>query len=313
MINTYWIGTIAILLVITLLMLLISFIQYYRYVKTKQELHEHLGEKGGDKKKEKLRERLWRPILQFGERLGPLAMNSSLFRKDEEIEKLLRLAGNPLGMTLQLFYGIRWALFFIGLGIGWIWFMLGMPLANFFFIGSPIFGFFFPNIWLKNQAKSRQLQISLTMPEFLDTIGIALHAGASLDGALHHVSKNADGPLEEEIQRLLQELNLGVPRRKAYENMLNRNNAKELEELINSLIQGSELGVSVAVTFQQLAEELRVTRGFRAKEQAGKAGPKITLVTTFIITPSIFMLIIGLLVLNFVYQPEMFGLDRILG
>ncbi len=130
-----------------------------------------------------------------------------------------------------------------------------------------------------------------------------------MDSALRQVTEQMDGPLSEEIQRFNREIDLGVPRRQALLNLLNRNTSKELEMLVNSLMQGADLGVPVSTTFRVQAEDLRSMRGFRAKEKAAKASPQVTLVTTFLVAPAVFFLIIGLLFLNMLYNPEAFGLD----
>ena len=67
--------------------------------------------------------------------------------------------------------------------------------------------------------------------------------------------------------------------------------------------------MAVARTFKLQAEDLRMTRGFTAKEKAAKANPQVTLVTTFFIAPAVFGFIMGLIVLNIIHNPAAFGLD----
>ncbi|WJH34647.1 type II secretion system F family protein [Paenibacillus sp. CC-CFT747] len=90
---------------------------------------------------------------------------------------------------------------------------------------------------------------------------------------------------------------------------MNRNQSKELETLILSLIQGSRLGVPIANTFKLLAEDMRESRIGKIKERAAKAGPKVTMITTFLIMPAVILSIMGLLVLNFIYNPGAFGIE----
>ena len=91
-----------------------------------------------------------------------------------------------------------------------------------------------------------------------------------MDSALRQVTEQMDGPLSEEIQRFNREIDLGVPRRQALLNLLNRNTSKELEMLVNSLMQGADLGVPVSTTFRVQAEDLRSMRGFHAKREGGE-------------------------------------------
>ncbi|MFD2705547.1 type II secretion system F family protein [Salibacterium lacus] len=293
-----------------LFLLLIGFIYIWMAVAKKQQFYSYVGTKEKKKKRKKSwKELLMAPLVKGAVYLGPTAVKYPLFGKHEQYERLLAKAGNPFQLQLQDFYGMRYILGISAYVFGWIYFILGFPFAVYLLILFPVAMFFAPDVWLRVKAKERQETISMEIPDFLDVVSVSLQAGASLDGAMQQVAKQMGGPLGEEIERLGSEVNLGVPRVTAYENLLYRNDAQELEMLIQSLIQGGDLGVPVSRTFRVQADDLRNTRGFRAKEKAAKASPKVTVITTLTIVPSVFILVVGLLFLNFLYNPEVFGLD----
>ncbi|GAA0376145.1 hypothetical protein GCM10008968_34880 [Bacillus horti] len=282
------------------------------YAAKRQNVHAYINKHEREvRSKRKFKEGIQDKLFQAANYVAPTAAKYPLFAKKERDETLLVQAGNPMEMNLKQFYGMRLVVFFIVFFIGWFYFILGFPFRGFVFLISMAGGLFVTNLWIWLKARERQEQISLEMPDFLDTVSVSLVAGASLDGALKHVSEQSEGPLSEEIRRLIRELELGVPRRRAYHNLLKRNKAKELEVLVQALLQGSELGVPVSTTFRVQAEDLRASRGFSAKEKAAKASPKITIVTTMLVVPSIFLFIVGLLFLNFMYQPERFGINAL--
>lgn len=297
-------------ILIALAFLLAGFIYIWLFAARRQKLIGHIGRAGKDKRRrKKWREQLWHPLIKAADYVAPTAMKYKLmfnFKRDEE---LLVQAGNPMGLRLESFHGLRFVLGFGSLCFCIVYSFLGFPFALMLLILLPLSGFMFPNLWLWFRAKERQDIISATMPDFLDTVSITLQAGVSMDSALRQVTQQMAGPLSEEIQRFSREIDLGVTRHHAFQNLLNRNTSKELEMLVNSLMQGSDLGVPVSTTFRLQAEDLRSKRGFRAKEKAAKASPQITLVTTFLVAPAVFFLIIGLLILNVLYNPEAFGLD----
>ncbi|MGY4689006.1 type II secretion system F family protein [Salibacterium sp. K-3] len=293
-----------------LLLLLIGFIYIWMAVAKKQQFYSYVGTKEKKKKRKKSwKDLLMAPLVKGAVYLGPTAVKYPLLGKHEQHERLLAKAGNPFQLRLQDFYGMRYILGISAYVFGWIYFILGFPFAVYLLILFPVAMFFAPDVWLRVKAKERQETISMEIPDFLDVVSVSLQAGASLDGAMQQVAKQMGGPLGEEIERLGSEVNLGVPRVTAYENLLYRNDAQELEMLIQSLIQGGDLGVPVSRTFRVQADDLRNTRGFRAKEKAAKASPKVTVITTLTIVPSVFILVVGLLFLNFLYNPEAFGLD----
>jgi tight adherence protein C len=293
-----------------LLFILIGFVYLYLYIIKKDNLikHLHLREKK-KRKKRTFKDSMVSPLLRAAKYAESTAKKYPFFAKKEQDALFLTRAGNPLGLTLDQFYGMR---FILGLGalfFSSIYSILGMPFALLVLLIFPIAGFLGPQLWLRMKAKERQESISVSMPDFLDTVSVTLQAGVSLDGALKQVTNQMDGPLSEEIERFNYEIDLGVTRKLAYQNLLSRNSSKELEMLVNSLIQGSVLGVPVSQTFRIQADDLRAMRGFKAKEKAAKASPQITLVTTFFVAPAVFFLIIGLLLLNIIYNPGAFGLD----
>ncbi|RNA66840.1 type II secretion system F family protein [Alteribacter keqinensis] len=312
--NEGFMSVVTMLNATVLLLLLISFVFIWLYVAKKQKLIRYVGEsKQKKKKKRSLKEKLWEPVLKGSHYVGPTAVKYPLFVNKERDEKQLTYAGHPMRLTLEGFYGMRYLLGFGSLLVFWIYNMMGMPFGLILMLLMPIAGFLFPNIWIRLRAKERQEIISATMPDFMDTVSISLRAGASLDGALRQVSERMDGPLSEEISRFTRETSLGVPRKTAFGQLLERNTSKELESLVTSLVQGEELGVPISQTFNVQASDLRHTRGFKAKEKAAKASPQITLVTTFLVAPSVLLLVVGLMVLNLIYNPGAFGLDIFFG
>ena len=292
-----------------LIFLFISFVYFYLYIAKKVNLLHSQGYSIGKKKKIPLRERIMEPLVKWGVKAGPVGIKYPLFLNVGKHEKWLKEAGRPLSLTLESFFGFRFVTGLIGLLFGSFYTFLGMPFALFILMSTIGVGFFVPSVWLYFSAVKRQETISMMMPDFLDTVSVSLQAGVSLDGALRHVTDQFDGPLSEEIDRFNKEVELGVERNTSYGNLMDRNSSKELHTLVNALIQGSSLGVAVARTFKLQAEDLRATRGFRAKEKAAKANPLVTLVSTFFIAPAVFGFIMGLIVLNIIYNPAAFGLD----
>jgi len=299
-----------VMLIIILLFLFISFIYVYLFIAKRENLLQNNGYvKGKSRQKGRLIDRVIAPIVRWGKQAGPVGIKYPYFADIEKHKKLLGQAGYPLGLQIQDFYGFRFVLGMMGLGFGTIYGFLGLPLGIPIMFLTIFGGFLGPSAWLYIKAKNRQELISMMMPDFLDTVSVTLSAGVSLDGALKQVTKQFKGPLSEEIDRFNKEVELGVPRLSAYQGLIERNSSRELHSLVNALIQGTSLGVPVSRTFRLQAEDLRATRGFLAKEKAAKASPQITLVTTFFIAPAVLGLIVGLLALNIIYNPEAFGLD----
>jgi tight adherence protein C len=287
----------------------VSMFELWRYQLRRIGLLQRLGIIRNEKRKtKKWTDDLKENVFRWSHRLAPLGQKFRLFVNEKDLERKIALAGYPNGLNAEAFHGFRFLCLFAGLFTGTLLFWIGLG-GGFVQIVLLAAGLSFPTLWIRSQAARRQEQIALDLPEFMDTMSVALQAGVPMDPAIRQIVKHMDGPLSEELNRFQQELDIGVPREEAYLRLMNRNQCKELETLILSLIQGSKLGVPIANTFKVLAEDMRESRIGKIKEKAAKAGPKVTLITTFVILPAVILCVVGLLVLNFIYNPQGIGIS----
>lgn len=281
---------------------------YYVYLNEKRNLREGINDSVyietwiGKKKsrKEKVLERLFK----FADDFSDLGQRVNFFSENGEVKKLMIQAGHPYGLTVARFQGLKIFMLITGFFAGGGLFILGFPMSELLLILAPIAGFGGTVLWLRSKAKKRQEEISYQLPDFLDTMSVTLQAGVGMDQALRDIVHYFEGPVKEEFGRFIQELSVGVPRAEAYRSLLERNDSKEFQILIKSLLQGERLGVPIADTFKQQAEEMRKLKKEMIKEKAAKASPKVTLVTTFLVLPSALVLIGGLMIINIFNQNK---------
>ncbi|MGG0935084.1 type II secretion system F family protein [Brevibacillus centrosporus] len=304
------------LIITSLFLFLLFFVIFlkeaFKYSIEKEKLiahvHETTGNKVYDVRKRQTSSQKWiKRLLTYSDDYAALGQRVNFFSESHEVEEWLLKAGRPLDLTVARFQGAKILLALFGFIAGIAFFLLGFPFAQFGLIIWPLAGYFLPIFLLKRKARERQNQLRYDLPEFLDTVSVTLQAGVSLDQALRDVIQFFQGPLREEFSRFNQELDLGVPREKAYEQLLRRNDNPEFQMLIKALIQGMRLGVPIAVTFKIQSENMRRIRKELIKEKAAKASPKVTLITTFVVAPTAIMLIGGLMVLNIMENVSLFS------
>jgi|GEM_PF-829329 len=284
--------------------------EFYRYSTEKEKLINHVHETTGTRdykvrKRETASEKWVKKLLSYSDDYSSLGQRFNFFSESHEVEDWLLKAGRPYDLSVERFQGTKILLALLGGIVGIVFFLLGFPFATYGLLVWPMAGYFLPIVLLKNRAKERQNQIRYDLPEFLDTVSVTLQAGVSLDQSLRAVMQFFQGPIQEEFSRFNQELDLGVPREKAYEQLLRRNDNPEFQMLIKALIQGMRLGVPIAVTFKIQSENMRRIRKELIKEKAAKASPKVTLITTFVVAPTAIALIGGLMVLNILESTSM--------
>lgn len=159
-------------------------------------------------------------------------------------------------------------------------------------IGGAL-GFVLPDVWVARRADRRQADIRRTLPETLDLMAISVQAGLGLEGAIELVSRKLPGALGEELQRLLQETQLGTSRREALEKLRTRTDVPELSAFTLALVQADTIGSPIAEVLQSHAAEIRMIRRQRARETAAKVPVKLLFPLLFGIFPALAIVVIG--------------------
>ena len=156
-------------------------------------------------------------------------------------------------------------------------------------IGLTLGGAQFPRTMVDRKAAERQSEIRRDLPDTLDLLAISVEAGVGFEGALEVVSDNFDSALADEFSRTLREMELGLPRRQALENLNRRTEVPELSNFILTLTQADALGMPIGRVLKTQATEMRLKRRAWAREKAAKLPVKILfplmpiLLATFIV------------------------------
>ena len=166
---------------------------------------------------------------------------------------------------------------------------LGILIA----IALPVMGAQLPKSWLDRKVEERVTSILRDLPDTLDLLAISVEAGMAFEGALNVVCDNFSSPLADEFGRTLREMELGLPRREALQNLKRRTEVPELSNFVLTLTQADALGMPVGRVLKTAAEEGRVRRRQAAREMAAKLPVKILFPLVLFIFPAIFVVLMG--------------------
>lgn len=202
-------------------------------------------------------------------------------------ENRLLLAGNPHGINADTFIVLKILFVIPALIAGIISRNLPMLLL------LTIAALYVPDLYLKICKKNRQNLIVKSLPDVLDLLTVSVEAGLGFDAALHKVIEKTDGPLTDEFEKVLQEINLGKPRRDALRDMAARLEVNDVTTFTGSIIQADQLGVSITNVLRIQSAQCRANRKMRAQEQAQKAPVKILIPLVFFIFPTILIVLLG--------------------
>ncbi|MDT7897863.1 MAG: type II secretion system F family protein [Armatimonadota bacterium] len=159
-------------------------------------------------------------------------------------------------------------------------------------------GFLLPDFWLRRQIARRRYQIIRTLPDFVDLLAATVSAGLSLDAAIDRIVRRFPGPLGEEFQRYLWEVQLGRRRGEALSAMAERIDSDDLRLLASALTQADLFGIPVANVLRAQADDLRDRRFQQARERARKAPIWMIPAIALFFCPILFLLIFAPLILR---------------
>jgi tight adherence protein C len=157
----------------------------------------------------------------------------------------------------------------------------------------PAGGAIAPSAWLNRQLAERQSAILRDLPDTLDLLAISVEAGVGFEGALGIVCEHFQSPLADEFSRTLKEMELGLPRREALQNLKRRTEVPELSNFVLAMTQADALGMPIGRVLKTQAEEMRSKRRQWAREKAAKLPVKIMFPLVLFIFPPVFVVVLG--------------------
>lgn len=180
------------------------------------------------------------------------------------------------------------------LGVGYATLASPSPrIAALCLVIFPVIGLLAPQTWLKRKVDARRDAIRRDLPDTIDLMAISVEAGLGLEGAMDIVCSNFDSPLATEFNRTLKEMELGLPRREALQNLKRRTDVAELSNFVLVLTQADALGMPIGRILKTQAAEMRNKRRQWAREKAGKLPVKILFPLVLFIFPAILVVILG--------------------
>jgi tight adherence protein C len=225
-------------------------------------------------------------------------LHMKLWRKEspDDITAQLLRVGAPQRFTAELFMAGRVTLTGIGLVVG---FAIGSGGGR--ILLALLFGaaaVYLPAFLLKRAASNRADRIDAELPHFLDQLAIAIEAGMTFDAALAYLIDASDGPLAEELSRIMAELRVGQTRREALRSFADRVGTENVIAFANAVLSSEQLGSPLASILRAQAADFRHRRQMHAEERAQKAPVKMMFPIVLFIFPVMFIVILAPAVLG---------------
>lgn len=219
----------------------------------------------------------------------------------ERLRGKLEYAGNPAGWDVDRVLAVKTLGLIAGASVGFL-VPLALGVGALIWIvaavGMAALGYFVPDLVLYQVAYDRSHKMRRELPNAIDLLTISVEAGLAFDAGMSQVARNTEGPLAEELFRVLQEMQIGMGRAEAMRALAERTQLTELKAFVSAMVQADSFGIPIANVLRVQSSEIRVKRRQWAEEIAQKVPVKILFPLIFLVMPSLFVVVLGPAVLQ---------------
>jgi tight adherence protein C len=244
-------------------------------------------------------------IDRLGIRWAPMVMRMMGPARITRMRTRIDHAGHPYGLTVERYAARRAVYGFIGGLGGLVLLTSGNWLLALLVFG---YGWWWADLAIWLAMRRRREDIERTLPDFLDVLAVVVSAGLGFRQALERVNSVYTGPWSDEIRVTLRQMDVGVSRRDAFDQLRRRNPGEQVGQFVTALQQGEELGAPIARTLLQIAQDMRRTEAQNARRRAARTVPRATGVITVLLVPATMILLIaGTIIGSQIHFGDVFG------
>ncbi len=120
------------------------------------------------------------------------------------------------------------------------------------FAGGALAGLLFLNIYIKRRQKAFTNQLG----DMLTMVANALRAGFSFMQAFELIAREMDAPIGREVQKVVNEVNIGVDLETALDNMQRRVNSPDFELVVTAVVIQRQVGGNLAQILDTISETI---------------------------------------------------------
>jgi tight adherence protein C len=227
-------------------------------------------------------------IAAFVKRISPKGVVAANKRR-------LELAGSRESFSVDVYLAVKFLF-----PVGFLFLLIIMVLFfNISFLGRILLlilipvSYFLPDFYVRSKIASRQMNMKKSLPNALDLLSVSVEAGMGFDSALSRVAKNVGGALGEEFNRMLQDIQLGLSRKEAFQELNKRTDVSELSSFILAMTQADIFGIPISKVLKIQASEMRTKRRQMAEEAGMRAPVLLVFPLILCLFPAMMVVIIG--------------------
>jgi tight adherence protein B len=171
-------------------------------------------------------------------------------KKSERLETMLSRSGIPLRAEEYVLFQWMSTALFGGLAYLLAGQLLFLPLG-------AILGFMLPRWWVQRRRRARMAAFNDGLLDMLTTVIGSLRAGFSFVQALKTVVDESEGPMREEAEIVLKEMQYGSSMEDALNEWKERMPSEDLDLMIQAILIQRQIGGNLAVILETIVTTIR--------------------------------------------------------
>jgi tight adherence protein C len=187
-----------------------------------------------------------------------------------------------------------------------ILFVLIIIFSNHSYLYAPLFTLFyyiyFEHITLDNEIKKRKKKLENEAIFFFEVLNLTLESGRNLKAALSITSKNVDGELSKEFQKMLADIKLGKSFNESLRDTKERIPSEAINNVILNLTESNIYGSNITETLNTELDYLREKKLMGIKAEITKLPTKISVISVIFFIPIMLLIILAPVFIEFLTQ-----------
>jgi tight adherence protein B len=171
-------------------------------------------------------------------------------KKGQRLETMLSLSGVPIKPEEYVMF--QWISTALCGGLAYLLFNQFLLLL----VGAVI-GFALPRWWIGRKRRKRMAQFNEGLLDMLTTIIGSLRAGFSFTQALKTVVDESEGPIHDESEIVLREMQFGTSMEDALNEWKERLPSEDLDLMIQAILIQRQIGGNLAVILETIVQTIR--------------------------------------------------------
>lgn len=166
-------------------------------------------------------------------------------------------------LTVSEYVALRF--FFAGILAAVAYLLLGAPLGLILGIVLGFVGFMLPRIYMSRRKGKRIARLESQLPDALTMIANSLKAGFGLMQSLELASRELAHPLATDIQRMLQDINIGMQTDEALANFGQRSGSADLDIVVTAMLIQQSTGGNLGEILETVGHTMRERNRIRGE------------------------------------------------